>query len=226
MQENSEKTIYTQAIQAQFASVLSSDRFSRYLVWAGGDKEKAFQLYAINTQISEALYTPLQTLEITLRNRIHEIFLHHFTADWFDEPSIITTNYQRERVQKAKADLLANKKEVTPSAIVAKLMFGFWTTLLDKHHIHLWHACLHKIASKDGRYLDRKSLATPLTSIRILRNRIAHHESILHWNLPEHHARIIETTRYLSPFAAEWISEHSRFHAVYPQHDLLLTQQK
>lgn len=52
---------------------LSLERFSRYVQWAEGSHARALELYAINMQVSEALYTPMQMLEVALRNRIHSV---------------------------------------------------------------------------------------------------------------------------------------------------------
>lgn len=88
----------------------------------------------------------------------------------------------------------------------------------------LWQTALHRIASREtGKGLRRKDLATPLTQIRVLRNRVAHHEPILHWNLPKHHKAIFQVTRWLSPAAAAWCGTHSRFAAVHPPERVVLT---
>jgi hypothetical protein len=42
-----------------FEQALSPERFGRHLEWAGGDHTRALALYALNTRLSEALYTPL-----------------------------------------------------------------------------------------------------------------------------------------------------------------------
>src|ERR1019366_8465897 len=46
---------------------------------------------------------------------------------------------------------------------------------------------LYRIAQRPGKPLRRKDFSTALTPIRLLRNRIAHHEPILEWNLPKHY---------------------------------------
>jgi hypothetical protein len=56
---------------ADLEVALSSERLQRYLVWAEHDTTNALELYKFNTQISEALYTPIQVLELVLRNTIH-----------------------------------------------------------------------------------------------------------------------------------------------------------
>jgi hypothetical protein len=50
--------------------------------------------------------------------------------------------------------------------------------------------------------LRRKDFSGPLTPIRILRNRIAHREPILAWNLARHHAAMRRLIQWLSPGAA------------------------
>ena len=48
-----------------------------------------------------------------------------------------------------------------------------------------------------------------------LRNRIAHHEPIIAWDLPKHYRRMIEMTGWLCPAAADWCEAHSRFLEAY-----------
>ena len=68
---------------------------------------------------------------------------------------------------------------------------------------------------KDGYSPCPLSLSGPLTPIRTLRNRIAHHEPILHWNLDKHCANILRITGWLSLAAASWCGSHSRFREVW-----------
>ncbi|PSB05070.1 hypothetical protein C7B61_00215 [filamentous cyanobacterium CCP1] len=212
------------AIEGGIQSVLSTERIQRYINWASGNLEDGLHLYALNTRLSEALYTPLQMLEITLRNKIHSTMSHHFSENWLENDNIITASNQRDRIEKAKSDLSSERKENTPHQLVTKLMFGFWTTMLNTEYNQLWQKYLYTIATENGRTLSRKQLATPLSKIRTLRNRIAHHEPILHWNLIDHHKQILEITRWLSPVAHEWSQHHSRFLQVYPIHGIQLSR--
>jgi len=89
----------------------------------------------------------------------------------------------------------------------------------------LWQKRLNKIArTEEGKGLKRKRLAGPLTPIRVLRNRIAHHEPIIRWNLPKHYAAIVEITEWLSPPAAAWCQKHNRFNDVYPKERIVLLE--
>ena len=54
------------------------------------------------------------------------------------------------------------------------------------------------------------------TPSQSLRNRVAHHEPIIMWNLSKHYDKFIELTGWLSPPAAEWCEANSRFRDLYP----------
>ena len=207
----------------ELESALSLERFARYRAWAGGDMARALALYALNTRVSEALYTPMQMLEVALRNRIHAVMAEAFHDRWFEDHRFLAVEVQRDQVATALFDIAREGKEPTPGRIVAALTFSFWTTMLARQQETLWQKTLHRIArTADGKGLRRKDFSGPLTPIRVLRNRIAHHEPVLHWNLPKHHAAIIRLTEWLSPAAAQWSASHSRFGLVYPGEQIVL----
>ncbi|GBQ28252.1 hypothetical protein AA12717_2906 [Gluconacetobacter sacchari DSM 12717] len=202
---------------AEMEDALSLERFARYVAWADGDRTRALELYALNTQLSEALYTPLQVLELALRNRVHTIMSATYGERWFDADGLLQAPHQREQVQGALAELAKDKKEPLPGRVVAALTFSFWTAMVSPVYENLWRSSLSAIAAKpDGKRLGRKQFSRPLTPIRLLRNRIAHHEPILHWDLRKHHATMLEMTAWLSPPAARWCVRVDRFPATYP----------
>jgi hypothetical protein len=208
---------------AGLEDTLSLERFGTYLGWAGGDRNKAVALYTLNVQLSESLYTPLQMLEVALRNRIHQVMSKEAGEAWFDLPEYQANARQAEMLAKARQDLADGKKEASPGAMVAALTFGFWTAMLGKEYENLWQTTLKNIAKReDGKGLQRKAFAAPLGPIRTLRNRIAHHEPILYWNLRKHYDAILQMTGWLSPVAAEWCRTHSRFDALYPERGVAL----
>jgi len=202
---------------------LSLERFSRYMAWAGGDRDRALELYTLNTKISESLYPPLQMLEVALRNRIHTVMSEFRHENWFTDDGFLLVEHQKMQLAKVIEELTRENKDPTPGAIVAGLTFSFWTSMLSPKYENLWQQDLNKIARKaDGKGLSRKDLTRPLHPIRTLRNRIAHHEPVLSWNLPEHYEKILQVTGWLSPSAAEWCREHCRFKDVYPSERIKL----
>jgi hypothetical protein len=193
------------------------ERFARYVKWAGGDRAAALQLYSLNTKLSEALYTPLQALELALRNRIHTVMSASRSPHWFRDSAVICLEKQQKQVEQAFDDLIRQKKQPTPGGVVAALSFSFWTSMLSREYEDLWRRTLHAIgAQENGKHLERKDFARPLTQIRLLRNRVAHHEPILHWRLQHWHREILTLMSWLSPAVEDWCRSVQSFSAVYP----------
>ena len=112
-----------------FEHALSVDRFGRYLGWSGGNRDKAIALYTLNTRLSEALYPALQTLEVTLRNRIHDVMSEEFGDRWFDVERMLLIANQNRQFENAIRDLGGKGGELSPGSIVAALTFSFWTAI-------------------------------------------------------------------------------------------------
>lgn len=216
MQEGIESADYP-----DIEAALSCERLARYIAWADGDREEAIRLYALNTSLSEAFYTPLQMLEVALRNRCHAVLSDAHGADWFDRPGVILTLFQGLSARKAKLDLVAglpaaarvNSDVVTwlsPGRIVASLTFGFWTAFFGNDYENLWRSCLCRAVSAPPEKMTRKRLDRELTPTRIFRNRIAHHEPILYLDLVKRHQSILQVTEWLLPTAARWSRANER----------------
>ncbi len=164
-------------------------------------------------------------LEVALRNRIHAVMTEAHHDAWFHDGQLLLGEWQPSQLAKAVEDIEKERKEVTPGRIVAALTFSFWTSMFGKDYETLWQTTLHRIGRRpNGKGLRRKDFSTALTPIRTLRNRIAHHEPIIAWNLPKHYASILELTDWLSPAAAAWCRAHSRFDQVYPAERLQLRE--
>ncbi len=128
---------------------LSLERFGRYLAWAEGDRARALDLYTLNTRLSEALYTPLQMLEVVLRNRIHAVLSVSVQPRWFEVPGFLAVPHQNEQVVEVLAALARERKEPTPGRVVAALTFSFWTTMLGTSYENLWQTSLNRIGRRE-----------------------------------------------------------------------------
>lgn len=197
---------------------LSPERLHKYDVWAGGDRATALKLYALNLAISESFYTSLHMLEITLRNAVHNRMSGRYGPFWFQNTAIIHDFKQRGAV----ADAL-QKLGGAPSApqIIAELTFGFWTGMFDKKNHALWGQDLRPVF-RAGVPLQRKTIAKRLYDIRTLRNRIAHHESIIQLDLQATHLELCELLGWLSVDALAWANSQSRFNIVHPQMPIIV----
>lgn len=200
-----------------FEDALSNERFGSYMDSAQGDREKALALYALNAQVSAALYIPLQVLEVALRNRFHHHLSEAYGESWYDRHGVITHAFQRYKIAEAQLELARERRPLEPGRVIAGLTFGFWTACLSgSYDERLWRkGGLAKAFTAGGEKPKRGKVNDLLNPIRKLRNRIAHHEPILYWNLPKHHANIMLLTRWLVPIAADWCEAHSTFEEVF-----------
>jgi Abi-like protein len=205
----------------ELSIIFSEERLDGYLNHAkcNNSKTDALVAYSWNIELSQALYPALQILEITLRNSLHQTLSTNFnTAHWFD----LTFLHKREKkqIEQAKDDLKKEHKRIEAGHIVAKLSFGFWTSLFDVRYEHgqiLWPKLLKPTfpyLSKSQR--TRTYLSRELNRIRFLRNRIFHHEPIWHWkDLTDQHASIINMTKGLSPAASKYLDIFDQFLSIY-----------
>ncbi len=176
--------------------------------------------YNWNTALSESLYCSLQTLEISLRNTIHNNASVHFNnRNWFDDPAILDRR-TREFVSTAKSVLKSQNKNLSPGRILAELSFGFWTSLFNKKYDQmLWHKIIKTtFPFMQARIRTRATLSKRLNQIRKLRNRIFHYEPIWYYNdLEKQHEQIIETIGWIEPAIKDMINPIDHFGACMSQ---------
>lgn len=191
---------------------ISKDRLAPYLALAGGEKKQALKFYERNTLLSEALYGPLQALEVVTRNAIHRELTKIHGANWFADGSTlapILAFEQREKLAEAREALAAKKKQMTPGRVVAELNFGFWVSVCSKHYlVNLFIPCLRR-AFRQG--LSRAVIFDRLDRLRILRNRVAHHESIIARDLKEDYRNTVEAISWVCPISSRWVESTSCF---------------
>jgi len=201
---------------------ISRERLTRYLVSAKWDLHKALKLYELNLRISQLLYGALHEFEIALRNAMHDQLTAHFRrADWYEMAPLNPVGMGMV----ARAKGCARPEAHIPGKVIAELTLGFWTGLTARTYLFsLWNTCLHKafpcIPS------DRTKVHAALSDLKVLRNRVAHHERILgpqgmlygskHPTLPGQDLLIkpelvLEVVSWICPDTAAWTRRVSRF---------------
>ena len=195
---------------------LSPQRLEKYLAASAGDLRTALDLYERNTRLSEAFYTPLQSMEICLRNKLHDELVARYGPDWFRAGMAPLYPDAVEAIRKIVAGLDQARRPSGPGPIVAELSFGFWVGLLGpRYDATVWRQALYRAFEEDGRRLKRDRVHGRFNALRRLRNRIAHHEPIFHYDLPNAHAEIIAAISWMCPSTAAWTTRHSRFPGVF-----------
>jgi hypothetical protein len=190
------------AIFQQVEAILAPERLDAYRQ-DGAVPATTLARYLLNMALCETLYSTLQFAEVALRNALHTCLSVRFgTASWYEVvPSLPA--WQQKQLGEARQKLQTHGKPITPGRMVAKLQFGFWTGFFNKSHggTGLGHALASQAFAHAPRSeRDMKKLDARLTRIRDLRNRVFHHERIIHWtDLDAQHAAILEIVGWINP---------------------------
>ena len=184
--------------EQQLKYYLSSPRFNVYLVKTNNDFDKAYQLYKVNIELSEAFYPILSVLEVSLRNAVNETLKLHFNDPYWFKNSLPVEFLPF--VSDATQKLTAQRKTITADRIIAELNFGFWNRLFNRHYTGLLWKPLRLIFQNTPKHLrQRDTIADALYRIRTLRNRIYHYEPIF-GNLQDIEKQYIEMLKFLTWF--------------------------
>jgi hypothetical protein len=201
---------YTPERLAALERSITRERLSYYLAECSDDIELALRMYELNTRISAAFYGPLQGLEVLVRNDMNFQLQAAFGENWHDLSAIKLQQTQINDLQKTINGI--EHEAPTNGAIVAELPFGFWVGLLGpKNENEIWRKALYRAFQNRPKGTERKIVHNALDSIRRLRNRIAHHEKILHRDLSANHATILEIAGWCCIETRDWIASLSSF---------------
>lgn len=190
------------AVPISMLRAFSEPRLRVYITAAQGDTTLAERLYWWNIEISAAFYGPLHCLELGLRNALDYQLRGAFAQDtWWDVAPL--NRVGRENVTNAVNKCkLRGAGMFTADDVVAELSLGFWTSLLSNpkgsgYDRRLWVPILHRAFPHYRKQRDR--LHQKFETMRLLRNRIMHHEPIHHRDLSADHRKIFELLGYIDP---------------------------
>lgn len=183
---------------------LSAERLGSYARHDGASDQVALARYQWNIAVSASLYSSLQLCEVSLRNALHFLLSQEYGETWYEGSELRISEWGRKEVAKVQRQLTKSKKTITPSRVVAELQFGFWTHLFQ-HDYQSPQGFLPKHIKGIFPHLEKsrhkpKQIKRDLDAIRILRNRIFHHERIIHWkDLDAKHDLILDVIHWSSP---------------------------
>ena len=204
---------YDEATIPALRGAISEQRFATYLRLAGGNGDQALQLYVRNVALGAAFHGPLQALEVTLRNAVHDAMTQVHGQSWFNNAPLRAP--EQRAVNKAIQSIQREGKPQTPGRVVAEINLGFWVALFaKKYDATLWRTVLHGCFRAPR---SRVNVHDRLNRLRTLRNRIVHHEPILQRHLQADHNGILWLLDRLSPETAAWVAHHCRVPEVLAQ---------
>ena len=207
----------------QIEAHISPERLQAYAASPAdglSDPKVTLARYMLNIALCESLYPALQNCEIALRNAIHQHLSRLMgREDWYDAPRFVMTSWGQEEIRKAKTKLQKLGKATTPGRVVAELQFGFWTSLFEAHyeqHTPFLPSGIKAVFPYMPKSLHkRKDRKNDLEHIRALRNRVFHHERIVHWrDLNAQHDLILNVIGWVSPPLRQVTQALERFQSV------------
>jgi len=181
---------------------IGPDRFAAYLTSAGGDQDLACRLYVWDRDVAAALLADIAIAEVALRNAINTRLTAKHGADWYTREIGLDARC-RANLTTAWYRLSKNERKKptpqTPGRVVAHLMFGFWTDLLDAggeistapqsfkaDYEQMWRTTLvgafpggRTEAGMLGEQFTRSWTHSVAATVQAVRNRCAHHEPLL-----------------------------------------------
>lgn len=195
-----------QPVRDETIRLLSVPRLTTYTAACDGDIKAAIALYQWNLEVSSALFTAIHYFEVALRNTVDLRLAKDFggTQPWFDAAPL--SDGGKGKIRQAERRVAEAGHEVTTGRVIAELTLGFWWTLFaENYNRSLWQPSLRHAFPRSRR--DR--LHGEVDRIRLLRNRIGHHEPLIAHDLRAEYARILQTAEQIDLRLAWWIDATS-----------------
>lgn len=189
---------------------VSKERFAEYEDASGGDLDVASRLYEWNARSSAALFEVIHHFEVLLRNAI----VRQLEKDGQSPTMVPGTPWVQgaKYVGEVEKRLRANGKDVTPGRVYSGLTFGFWHKMFGNDYDELWRHSLQYVFRHSR--ANRPVIAAYLESLNQVRNRIAHHGSLIELDTRVEAQKIIRLAGWIEPAAAAWISSVERVTAI------------
>lgn len=206
---------------AQLISVvplISPERFQPYLDLCSQDAAKAIRLYTWNIEISAALLGPIHVLEVAMRNSMHQQMSAYFGVEaWWTHSNVQLTRELSLQIESHSAKSIRsarrNGRAASAGDLVAILGLSFWIGLLGKGGLlqfetRYWQPILRQaFPNYSG---SRADIYKDFDFVRMLRNRVAHHEPVFGRHLHADYLTIHRLTNYIDVEAARFLDSQSR----------------
>lgn len=164
-------------------------------------KAECILFYTKIQDIYSCFYTPIQFLEITLRNKIHIAkTAHYHDENWFNllKEEKFTTYKAKDILRLATNQLRRDFKKKTRSALpedtLCRITFGFWVELTTAPYRQslFWQTQANNVFPNKGKN-KLGSIQNDLLQINTLRNRLYHYEPL--WKITHPHLAALDVLK-------------------------------
>lgn len=200
-------------------TALSAARIATYESAAsiqGDDDPSALVLYAWNAEVSGALLAPLHICEVVVRNAVADALEAVYGPCWPWHKTFERSLPSPPQGYSPQRDLRNARRSVsTTGKVIPELKFVFWQKMFTRRYdARIWDKHLQRVMPnldpKQSLPMLRESIYKDLEQIRLLRNRIAHHEPIFNRNLTDDYQNILKLVRYRCIITAEWMDNNQQ----------------
>jgi len=195
---------------------LSTARMHTYEQAVGGDARASLVLYAWNADVSSALLMPLHVCEVVVRNAVADTLAAVYGPQWPWSATFERSLPNPSQSYSPRRNLQAARRFAsTAGKVIPELKFVFWQKMLtSSHDTRLWDRHLRRAMPnlEPGRAIAelRRTLYEGLEHIRLLRNRIAHHEPIFTRNLLDDYRTMLKLVACRCTRTATWLDAHQQ----------------
>lgn len=164
------------------------------------DPQELHGAYIWSLKVAANILPLISTLEIALRNAIHNTASRKISLDWYEQLATKTRSSWKERhrdqknISWHKNEVIRIKNKISTKIppkglnkhdlLVAKMDFGFWDNLLrecfskNKDKKSLWPQCIPLVFPHLPKGYTNTTIQQEVSQIREMRNDIAHHSPI------------------------------------------------
>ncbi len=173
---------------------------------ASGELPRALALYEWNTAMAGAAFGLLEAVEITVRNAFNDALVTKYGPGWWrpDQPPQILRGASLDDARRAIHRFEKPGVPLDTGKFVSETSFGFWARLVTKPYDDQWRGALHDAFAE--RAPSRQDTQHRLHRLKLLRNRIAHHEIIWSRDLARDQEAATWLLRQVNPSLLDWAS--------------------
>jgi len=198
---------------ASLGNIVSQERLGKYINAAAHKPDVAIRLYVWNTRVGEAFFSPIQAIEVCLRNRIATAFADEYGPDWWQDNRFLGTVGRKgvDNIEDVKNRLRRARKPIETNRIIADLSFGFWVNGVGgRFNPDVWSSRLYTFMPDLPATIDRRLFHDRVEKVADLRNRIFHHEPIFNEDISKRYSDCLELLGWLSQEKRAWLKPYFR----------------
>lgn len=193
-------------------AAISAPRLSTDLRYAHHNVRLALELYEWNIRAAAGLLPILQVNEIALRNGVNRALVAAFGEDWPFSNGFVRALPRRDRDSfldvRGRLERELQRRRVSTGDVVAAQSYWFWVSMLTRRFENrIWKRHFATAFPHAPARVGRETVHAMSDEIRKLRNRIAHHEPLMRYDLVGAYKRAISIVRWISPEMASWAEE-------------------